>query len=111
MAGEAGTRIENDFQPETTPPRPPGTRPETEESQPICRKRYRSASEGRRGIPEEDEVSIPQDGPHLGFSSKSLLAPESADRQTPLATEADPCQEDFNPAPWRMPPEAAEKGA
>ena len=61
-----------------------------------------------RGIPEEDEGSIPQDGPHSGFGSKSLLVPKSVDRQTLPATEVDPCQEDFNSAPWRMPPERLE---
>ena len=39
-------------QPGTAPPRPPGSRPEIEESQPVCRKQYRCESEGRRGIPE-----------------------------------------------------------
>ena len=58
-----------------------------------------------------------QNGPHPGFGSKSLLAPEGAERQTPPATEAEPCQEDFNLAPWRKPlerpkpPEATKKGA
>ena len=65
-------------------------------------------SEGRKGIPEEDKESVPQDGPHPGFGSKSLLVPESADRQTPPTTEADPYQEEFNLAPWRMPPERPE---
>ena len=90
------TRTENDFQ--GSQGQPP--RPETEESQPLCRKRYRGVREGRRGIPEEDEGSALQDGPHPGFGSKSLPALKSADRQAPPATEAEPRQEDFNPALW-----------
>ena len=83
-------------------------------------------SERKRGIPEEDAVFVPKDGPYTGFGSKSLVVPERADRQTPPITEAEPCQEDFNLAPWQLssewtellewtelpePPEAAEKGA
>ena len=73
MAGEAVTQTGNDFQ---------GSQGSTPKA---------SWHKAR------DLGSVPQDGPHPGFGSKSLQALKSADRQTPPATETEPWQEDFKP--------------
>ena len=75
---------------------------------------YRGGGESRKKMREPSY----QDRPHRGFGSKSLLAPEGAKKANPTRKiYEEPSQEDFNPAPWRKPPEqpkpteAAEKGA
>ena len=100
--GEAATRTENISKADRTAP------PKVSWHKARERGERASMSETITGRERGGGESPYQDGPHKGFSSKSLLAPEGAERQTPPATEAEPWQEDFNPAPWPKPPKATQ---